>query len=361
MNRFTSMRCIAHSGDDADTLVKAKIASAKKTLFIGTVGMEANSLYYPLLLAQTGSQTVDYRFLIESRPAVAQALSKLGEAHQFYLNDQLQAACEFQQIDITTADDTTYAGRKAVLAVNTWLGVKNYSDIVIDSTGMSRGTSFPVIKQAVEAGLRSGINVHLLHAASSKLSLKLKPESNDRAEWMHGFQGRMERDSMADALKLWVPQLSEEKIQATTVMYQKLSPVDEVCPILPFPSHDPRRGDTILFEYQDTLLQEWGSSLLNIIYAHESNPLDVYRSVWALHDIRERVFKETGETPATILSPAGWRIGSIGMLLAAIELNLPVLYVETLGYTACSTVPTEVILPEPDLKWHIWLTGDVYK
>jgi hypothetical protein len=359
MNRCTPKRWIAHSGDDADTLVKAKIASAKKTLFIGTVGMEANSLYYPLLLAQTGSQTVDYRFLIENRPAVAQALNKLGEAHQLYLKEQLKVVCEFQQIDITTADDTTFAGRKAVLAVNSWLGVKNYSDIVIDSTGMSRGTGFPVIKQVMEA-VRSGINVHLLHAASRKPILKLKPESNDRAEWMHGFQGKMERDSMVDALKLWVPQLSEEKIQATTVMYQKLSPVDEVCPILPFPSHDPRRGDTILFEYQDTL-QDWGSSLLNIIYAHESNPLDVYRSVSTLHTVREDVFKETGETPATILSPAGWRIGSLGMLLAAIELNLPVLYVETLGYTARSTVPTEVILPEPDLKWHIWLAGDIYK
>jgi hypothetical protein len=361
MSRFTSRRCIAHSGDDADTLVKAKIASAKNTLYIGTVGMEANSLYYPLLLAQTGTQAVDYRFLIENRPAVAQTLNKLGEAHQLYLKEQLKAACEFQQIDITTADDTTFAGRKAVQAIYPWLANNVYSDIIIDSTGMSRGTSFPMIKQAVEAGLRFDINVHLLHAASSKPYLKLKPESNDRAEWMHGFQGKMERDSMTDALKLWVPQLSEEKIQATTVMYQKLSPVDEVCPILPFPSHDPRRGDTILFEYQDTLLQEWGSNLLNIIYAHESNPLDVYRSVSTLHTVREDVFKETGETPATILSPAGWRIGSLGMLLAAIELNLPVLYVETLGYTAGSTVPTEVVLPEPDLKWHIWLTGNVYK
>jgi hypothetical protein len=143
-------------------------------------------------------------------------------------------------------------------------------------------------------------------------------------------------------------------------MYTKLSSVAEVCPIIPFPSQNPRRGDNILFEYKDALIEEWDSGLLNIIYAHESNPLDVYRSVSTLHKIRKEVFSETEETPVTILSPAGWRIGSLGMLLAAIDLELPILYVETIGYTTNSIVPSEVTLPNPNHIWHIWLTGAVY-
>lgn len=360
MNCFTFNRCIAHSGEDAVEFVKGKIAVSRKVLFIGTVGMDATSLYYPMILASAAT-SVDYKFLIENRPSVAGPLKNLGKMYQNFLAGQLASSCEFKIIEIVADDEATVSGRNAVCAVSLWLQAGGYSDIVIDSTGMSRGTSFPVIKQAVEVGLQLGVDVHLLNAARSKPVLDLKHESDDRAEWMHGFQGKMGSDSMDDALKLWVPQLSEEKVQATRTMYAKLSPVAEVCPILPFPSQNPRRGDNILFEYYDALTQEWDGSLLNIIYAHESNPLDVYRSVSALHGIREEVFRETGVTPVTILSPAGWRIGSIGMLLAAIELNLPVLYVETLGYTSCSTVPTEVVLPNPDLKWHIWLTGDVYK
>ncbi len=359
MNRFTFKRCITHSGEDVVEFVKGKIATAPKVLFIGTVGMDATSLYFPNLLAGTAS--VDYRFLIENRPFVADPLKYLGKVHQNFLAGKLANSCEFKGIEIVADDEATVSGRNAVCAVSPWLLAGGYSDIVIDSTGMSRGTSFPVIKQAVEVGLKFGMDVHILNAARNKPILDLKHESDDRAEWMHGFQGKMGSDSMDDALKLWVPQLSEGKIQAATTMYAKLSPIDEVCPILPFPSQNPRRGDNILFEYHDALTQEWGCSLLNIIYAHESNPLDVYRSVSTLHSIREQVFREIGLTPVTVLSPAGWRIGSLGMLLAAIELNLPVLYVETLGYTCCSTVPTEVVLQNPDLKWHIWLTGDVYK
>ncbi|OAI12787.1 hypothetical protein A1507_18635 [Methylomonas koyamae] len=359
MNRFTFNHCVTHSGEDVVDFVKEKLCSSNKVLFIGTVGMDATSLYYPYMLSSRAS--VDYKFLIENRPFVADSLKKIGKLHQRFLAELLGDACVFEEIKIIADDEATIAGRSAVRAVSPWLQTKGYSDIVIDSTGMSRGTSFPVIKQAVEAGLQSGINVHLLNAAYSIPILDHKPESDDRAEWMHGFQGQMDSDRMDDALKLWVPQLSEDKVQATSTMYKKLFPVAEVCPILPFPSQNPRRGDNILFEYQDALTQEWGSSLLNIIYAHESNPLDVYRSVSTLHGIREQVFQETGEMPVTILSPAGWRIGSLGMLLAAIELNLPVLYVETLGYTSDSGVPAEVMLPNPDLKWHIWLTGDVYK
>ena len=328
-------------------------------LFIGTVGVDANSLYYPKLLKGT-TTSVDFKFLVENRPSVAMLLNHLGKLHRIFLAELLGKSCVFKEIEIVADDEATISGRNAVRAVSPWLQTEGYTDIVIDSTGMSRGTSFPVIRQAVEAGLQLGVDVHLLIAASSNPILHLIPESDERAEWIHGFQGKMDSDSMDDALKLWVPQLSEDKVQATSIMYRKLSPVAEVCPILPFPSQNPRRGDNILFEYQDTLTQEWGSSLLNIIYAHESNPLDVYRSVSTLHGIREQVFQETGEKPVTILSPAGWRIGSLGMLLAAIELNLPVLYVETLGYTSQTTVPTKVVSPNPDLKWHIWLTGYVY-
>ncbi len=357
MNRFTLNNCIAHNGNDALEFVKERIYTSKKTLFIGTVGMDANSLYYPRLLV--GASSIDYKFLIEKRPAVSKSLEILGKAHRDFLLQQIGSTVKFQEIEIIADDDATVAGRNAVRAVAPWLQQLGYSDIVVDSTGMSRGTCFPIVRQAVEAGLKQGVDVHLLNASGNKPSFN--SESNDRAEWMHGFQGKMGRDSMDDALKLWVPQLSEGKVQTTATMYTKLSPVAEVCPIIPFPSQNPRRGDNILFEYKDALIEEWGSDLLNIIYAHESNPLDVYRSVSTLHTIREQVFSGTEETPVTILSPAGWRIGSLGMLLAAIDLELPVLYVETIGYTAESAVPCKVILPSPDHTWHIWLTGSVYK
>lgn len=360
MKRFTLENCVAHSGGDAVEFVKEHIFNAKKTLFIGTVGVDPNSLYYSSMLAS--SPSIEYKFLIEKRPTLSPLLDALGAAHKDFLSQKLaEHSVEFVEVKIVADDGATVAGRNAVRTADQWLQQPGYSDIVIDTTGMSRGTCFPIVQQAVAVGLSKGVDVHLLIASGNEPAFSIISESNDRAEWMHGFQEKMDSDKMDGALKLWVPQLSEGKVQATAAMYSKLDQVAEVCPIIPFPSHNPRRGDNILFEYKDAISEQWDSGLLNIIYAHESNPLDVYRSVSALHKIREEVFFGTGETPITILSPAGWRIGSLGMLLASIDLKLPVLYVETIGYTVHGTLPSKVTSPNPDHAWHVWLTGSVYE
>jgi hypothetical protein len=359
MKRFTLDNCIAQNGDDALNFLKTHIYNSSKVLFIGTVGLDSNSIYYPILLGSSSS--IEYKFLIEKRPVLSSSLEDLGKAHKDFLIDNL-AKCpiEFKEVVIIAEDGATVAGRNAVRIVSEWLQESDFSDIIIDTTGMSRGTCFPIVNQAIQLGLMNDVNVHMLVASKNEPTLELVSESNDRAEWMHGFQGDMGRDSMDDALKLWIPQLSEGKGQAAAFMYSALSPVAEVCPIIPFPSHNPRRGDNILFEYKDALTEQWDSGLLNIVYAHEANPLDVYRSVSNIHKIREEVFAGTGEKPVTVLSPSGWRIGSLGMLLASIDLKLPILYVETLGYNASSVTVSDVTMPEPDHTWHIWLTGNAY-
>ena len=63
-----------------------------------------------------------------------------------------------------------------------------------------------------------------------------------------------------------------------------------------------------------------------------------------------------------ILSPIGSKALSIGVLMAAYEADLPVLYVESMGY---SFNPTEAVgpgVPEPILGEivHVWLAGDPY-
>lgn len=359
MKRFTLDNCIAQSGNEALDFIKTFISNSSKILFIGTVGIDSNSIYYPTLLA--GAHSIEYKFLVEKRPILSPSLEALGKAHQDFLIDKLTGhSIEFKEVEIVAGDGATVAGRNAVRIVSEWLQTSGFSDIVIDTTGMSRGTCFPIVHQAIELGLINDVNVHMLIASQDETAFELVSESNDRAEWMHGFQGEMGRDSVDDALKLWIPQLSEGKGQAAAFMYSALSPVAEVCPIVPFPSHNPRRGDNLLYEYKDAITEQWDSGLLNIVYAHESNPLDVYRSVSNIHNIRKEVFADTGEKPITVLSPSGWRIGSLGMLLASIDLKLPVLYVETIGYNTNSVVVSEVVIPEPNHTWHIWLTGSAY-
>jgi len=241
---------------------------------------------------------------------------------------------------------------------------KTYSDIVIDGSGMSRGICFPLLRQAMQIGQTYNANVHVVVASNNHRTIQLQSESNDRADWIHGFQADMGLDAMSDALTLWLPQLSHGSAAQLDVMYRHLSALGvalaEVCPIVPFPSVDPRRGDELLFDCRSALRGDVGDERLNVIYAHEGDPMDVFHSIVRMENIRREVFSATGKQAVSVLSPSGWRMGSLGMVLAAMALNLPLLYVETIGYTTASPLPAPIDAPSADRKWHIWVAGSPY-
>jgi len=360
MNRmFSRDQCISHAGSEAMEFVKDVLVPAAKVLFIGTVGLETASHYFPGLLAP--SKNVDFGFIIERRPSVQVELLELGQRHQVHLLSSLGASrARFAEIDVVAPDGATTAGRAAVSAAAEWL-TPGYTDIVIDATGMSRGTCFPIAKQAIQFALRHNVNMHLVVAGNRKKSLEIVAEANDRADWVHGFQGSMGSDRSGDLMKLWVPQLAEGMGSALDLMYGEIQDVAEVCPILPFPSYDPKRGDRLLWEHHQAIRDQWETGPLDLIYAHETDPMDVFKTISRLHEVRARTFGHGGRKTVSILSPSGWRVGSVGMLLAAIEHELPMLYVETVGYSCRSAIPPVVETLNPDVSWHLWLAGSPYQ
>lgn len=361
MNRFSRNRCYAQSDADVLPFLTEHLMKSKRVLYIGTVGIETSSLYFATALA--AAKGIDFRFMVERRRDGSKTLNEIGASHVAHLTGVIPAAqLTFDDVRIVADDGATVGGRVAARLADNWYQAE-YSDIVIDATGMSRGICFPLVKQAIEHSMRSNANVHVLMAMNDHRGVRLESESNDRAEWMHGFQGTMGLDVSADTLKLWVPQLAENSLPQMSTMFQALSassPVAEVCPIVPFPSVRPRRGDDLLFEFGDQLLGDWESSHLNIIYAHESDPMDVYQSISRMDSARKEVFQAANQSAITVLSPNGWRMGSLGMLLAAVDLDLPMLYVETIGYTTGSAPPAGVTVSKPDHLWHVWLAGVPY-
>jgi hypothetical protein len=253
------------------------------------------------------------------------------------------------------ADDTAnVAGRSAARVCNSAL--EGYSDAFVDCSSMSRGVCFPIVKQAYElARRRQGVRAHLLIAGRHGVHIPATAMSNDAPHYVHGFQGDMNLDSATGALKLWIPQLTKGSGASLGRIFNALKP-DETCPILPFPSHNPRRGDMLMKEYQLPMLDSWDVNLQDIIYAHEADPTDVCETITRIHTSRQDAFeRSTDRPPRTILSPSGSRVGSIGMLLAALNLNLPIMYEESIGYTSgLSSVP-QLAQNAPDHIWHVWL------
>jgi len=68
------------------------------------------------------------------------------------------------------------------------------------------------------------------------------------------------------------------------------------------------------------------------------------------------VFQETGGS-LLVLSPMGSKVMALGALMAALERDLPVAYLEAIGYDFDPSVSETNV--EPELL-HIWLEGDAY-
>ena len=79
-------------------------------------------------------------------------------------------------------------------------------------------------------------------------------------------------------------------------------------------------------------------------------------TILRLDDVRRPVFAETGGS-MLILSPVGSKVMALGALMAAVERDLPVAHVESIGYEVGEDVSMDI--ENPNLM-HIWLEGDVY-
>lgn len=348
------MQFIVNKGDDCAAFFGDFIGLDRKILCIATLGFNDVCLHFPLALA--AFPNVDFLFLVEERPEVSEVLKTTAERNQEVLLASLSGrSVRFETVSIVAEDTANVAGRRAAKACAGSLDL-TYTDVIVDASSMSRGVCFPVVKQAYEMSKRSaGSNAHIVVAGRNKGSIRAASTSSDAPQYVHGFQADMDTYDVRNAIKLWIPQLSEHAVTSLSRIHRVLEP-DESCPILPFPSWNPRRGDQLLREFQLPILNDWDVNLLDVIYAHEADPTDVCETITRIHKSRAGAFETSTARPArTVLSPAGSRIGSVGMLLAALRLDLPIMYEESIGYTSeLSSVP-ELSENAPDHLWHVWL------
>lgn len=321
----------------------------KKALFVGTLGFNDACLYFPRMICDL--ECFDFLFLIEERPEVSPVLEQSADQNRQELTRILsQHKLSFEAVTIIADDTASLAGRNATSTFAKWLA-NEYTDVIVDATTMSRGVCFPLVKQAYQ----SKTNAHVVIADRVASPLRTTAMYTDSPQYMHGFQADMDTDKVKEAIRLWIPQLSENNRDSLDRIFRKERP-HEVAPILPFPAIDPRRGDELMREFHDLILSDWDANLLDIIYAHESDPTDVFETIKRIHCGRERALMGFDSTPPrTILSPSGSKMGSLGMLFAAIALDLPVVYSETMGYRCEQQTVPKVSRDKPDRMWHAWL------
>ena len=277
----------------------------------------------------------------------------------------------FKKVSMWSNDHRRIGSRTAASVFPSLDDFASYSDIVIDVSAMPRGIYFPLIgkilylidsssKLSVSA---KSLNLHVLVSENAQLDSRINDEGIDEdASYMYGFTGALDTESASGSPKVWIPILGEKQAQQLERIYNLVLP-DEICPMLPMPSVDPRRTDNLLVEYRELFFDRLRVDQRNFIYVAEQNPFEVYRELHRTIIHYNKALKTLGGCQIVISALAS-KLLSIGALLAAYELKdygsgVGIAHVETQGYHFESGGDMEKQLSRTDLST-LWLAGDCY-
>lgn len=260
--------------------------------------------------------------------------------------------------------------RQAAQLIEAILPGKGYTDIIIDISALPRSIFFAIIGKIlalidndVEAG-KAAPNFLVLAAENANIDFNIvEEELDDDLGYQHGLTGNIE--SYADNRPvIWLPLLGEGKRLHLDKANQFIKP-SEICPILPFPSKNPRRADNIFIEHQEMLFDVLRVEAQNIMYVPEQNPFEVYKKLISTIENYHSSLSILKGSKA-VLSTFCSKLLSVGALLAAYELTYPerldvgVLHVDSQGYNIIDQNSLDSLNEKSEL-FLIWLTGMPYQ
>lgn len=256
--------------------------------------------------------------------------------------------------------------------INNYTEISDYTDIIIDISSLPRGIFFSLIGtilavvQHAETSLNPvhSQNVFVLTSENVKLDAEIAEEGIDEElNYPHGFSGGVELSLQNP--KIWFPILGEGKYTQIQKAYSKLTP-HEICPLLPFPSRNPRRSDDLILEYHRLIFDELRIERQNIMYAPEQNPFEVYRTLYSAIRNYDSALSILNGCRA-IISTFSSKLLSIGALLAAYQLhnmddpplNVGILNVDAQGYRIKDEKRFKSLVGETEI-FISWLLGEPY-
>ncbi|MBS1668947.1 MAG: hypothetical protein JST58_16350 [Bacteroidetes bacterium] len=290
-----------------------------------------------------------------------------------FLSAKAFPAPYYKDLILRSDSDTSTASINAASEIITDINdIMNYTDIIVDISAMPR-TIFIALANKIlnlvedfNSKNNSKINLHLVATENPLLDAKIIEQGVEESPtYVQGFTV-VEKSRTNEYKKVWIPILGENQIDQFTKILNLVQP-DEICPILPFPSVDLRRGDELIHYYQDKLFNDPAFSLNNIIYTDESNPFQTYRllvnTIW-----RYKKSFDILKGCKIYLSTLSSKLLSIGTLLAAYEtkqdgIEVGILHVESRGHKLIDgLLETEIKnISNHNYLVEIWLAGESYE
>jgi hypothetical protein len=342
----------------------------RRVLFLLGRGFDARATAVPSRILGLGNAAALHGWVLRYRngqPETETAQKRI-EANVAAFKGMFGEALTEIEIKMRGAGNSNVTSRNTSTAVSRRDELALYTDVIIDISAMPRTVALTAIAQVLalldEIAKNGGpsVNLHVVVAESVSADRRHTSGSlSDTVTSLVGFSGQLTSESSAHVPRVWFPVLGEGQGARLERIRAELDP-DEICPTIPFPSRDPRRGDRIIEEYQRLLFDDFRVEPANILYASEYNPFEAYRQLYGAIDRYRFALRELGGCKAFV-SPLSSKLLSVGALLACYDhrahaggphkVNVGISYVESVTYGE----PTDSVDASAEL-YSLWIRGD---
>ncbi|MCI4652598.1 hypothetical protein [Sphingomonas aquatilis] len=201
---------------------------------------------------------------------------------------------------------------------------QDFDDVIVDISAMPRMVAMTAVSvllfrldKLAETGGKS-VNLHVTTAESVSADIGAARGSlRDGVTFVRGFSGHLEEQTTQNWPRVWFPVLGERQRDRLSLIQELLDP-DEICPVIPFPTKKPRRGDEVVGEHRETLFDDFQIEPANILLASEYNPFEAYKQIYTAMDQYKRALRTMGGCKLFV-SPLSSKLLSIGVLLACYD------------------------------------------
>lgn len=196
-----------------------------------------------------------------------------------------------------------------------------FSEIIIDVSAIPQAIYICMINKIIETYLGQK-EIFIMVSENYQTDMNTVPVELD--EFAHDVLGFISGALSNNTRTIWFPVLGEVDDVQLQKYYDFLKldgkNIDEICPVVPFPSVDVRRSDKILIAYRKKLFSQWEIEKKNIVYASETNPFLLYGKICEVADHYSLVLEPIGKCKF-VFSSITSKLMSIGTILAACDLK----------------------------------------
>lgn len=233
------------------------------------------------------------------------------------------------------AAEANYAERQYIGAISGgtkvitgWADIEHYQDIYLDISSLSRGVYISLAGKIlsildVQPAHCPRLNFFILATENAVIDALIQEEGLvGRPQFLHGFSLNFSAFETTKPL-LWLPILGEHKqtyLQATYDELKGKKQKMEIFPVLPFPSHDPRRSDNLFEEHHQLLFDVLTIDFKDVLYVPEQNPYEVYMGLAQTIARFNESMQLLGGCRVAI-SPFSSKLLSVGAMLVSYELK----------------------------------------